>query len=147
MGDTFLFSLGGTFLIIFHQYLYGWNFLILSWVAFSYGWHFHGAHFDYVLILYPNLISERREIVNACNWWRRGYICINSITRTLLGAYFRSKWCCLEKYSLLCWMEYLCHYIMPINRALITIYMIVKMNVLTTKEIEFTCLQSNCNNT
>ena len=43
MGDTFLFSLGGTFLIIFHQYLYGWNFLILSWVAFSYGWHFHGA--------------------------------------------------------------------------------------------------------
>ena len=43
MGDTFLFSLGGTFLIIFHQYLYGWSFLILSWVAFSYGWHFHGA--------------------------------------------------------------------------------------------------------
>ena len=41
------------------QNLYGCNFLILSWVAFSYGWHFHGAlHMQYIIELVRKNCSQ-----------------------------------------------------------------------------------------
>ena len=73
MGDTFLFSLGGIFLIIFHQYLYGWNFLILSWVAFSYGWHFYGALFKFWLDSGSQMAEAKKSLANELEKNSRGY--------------------------------------------------------------------------